>query len=246
MHGFERIVIGRVQGGVSDRSDQRVVEAKLNDMRAAQSTAQEAAATARAELKAMTGQTFGANPGALDLGTIPEPDTALDVLKARAEAERNIAQAEVDHAGLLPGLTASASVTDSGTSGGLNLGTSQPLGLGTGAQLRAIEASKDSAARQVDEARETARRSMSRLKQRLASFRRQEAEAAELARSSQVTFDLFKRQFDAGQRSVMDVISIYEQLVEREQAHIDAKYEVLLIQLEIASDYGVLADGGAI
>ena len=61
-----------------------------------------------------------------------------------------------------------------------------------------------------------------------------------------MTFDLFEAQFEAGQRSVMDVISIYEQLVQREQAHVDAKYEVILTQLEMARDLGLLADGDKI
>ncbi|MEL6648076.1 MAG: hypothetical protein AAFQ05_10275 [Pseudomonadota bacterium] len=44
----------------------------------------------------------------------------------------------------------------------------------------------------------------------------------------------------------MDVINIYEQLVDREREHVEAKYEVILIQLELARDFGVLADGEAI
>ena len=44
----------------------------------------------------------------------------------------------------------------------------------------------------------------------------------------------------------MDVVSIYEEMVQREQAHVDAKYEVFLIQLELARDLGLLASGGSI
>ena len=112
--------------------------------------------------------------------------------------------------------------------------------------MRAIEASKETATRRIAQEQETADRNYTRLMQRLASFRRQEAEAADLARASRETFTLFERQFDAGQRTVMDVINIYEQLVKREQAHIDAKYEVVLIQFELARDRGLLANGGSI
>ena len=109
--------------------------------------------------------------------------------------------------------------------------------------MKAIESARETAERQISEAEEDARRNYSRQTRRLASFRRQEAEAATLAQTSRETYRLFQAQFDAGQRSVLDVVSIYEEWVQREQAHIDSKYEVVLIQLELARDLGVLADG---
>jgi len=243
MSEFERIVIGRVEGGISDRADRRVVEAKMNDIRSALASAQEAAGAARAELRAMTGEGFDGGPSKLSMARPPQNAYHLSVMLAEAEAGRAVAQAKMDRAGLLPQLTASASVTNGGTTGGLNASSDQPFGFGTPALLKAIEAARETASRQVAEAEEEARRSYSRQEQRLASFNRQEAEAAELARSSRETFRLFQAQFKAGQRTVMDVAAIYEQLVEREQAHIDAKYEVILIQLEMARDLGLLADG---
>ena len=128
MREFERIVIGRVEGGVSDRADRRVVEGKIRDVNSAAASALEAAGTARAELKAMTGRSFDAPDGVLELNTIHERFVALSVLRAEAEATRTIAQATMERAGTLPSLTASANVTGSGTSGGLNLGTDQGIG----------------------------------------------------------------------------------------------------------------------
>ncbi|MEL7254843.1 MAG: TolC family protein [Pseudomonadota bacterium] len=247
MQEFERIVVGRVNGGVSDRADQRVVESKINAMKSSKSTAQEVAATAQAELRAMTGQSFDvALPGRMSLGAPAGGAAMLSVLKAEAEAGRSVAEAKVRRAGLLPGVSASVDVSDSDVVGALGTGLETPLGFGTPAQMRAIEASKETAARRVGEAQETADRSQSRLRQRLISFQRQEAEAKQLAEQSRVTYRLFQRQFEAGQRSVMDVINIYEQLVDREREHVDAKYEVILIQLELARDFGLLADGDKI
>ena len=246
MYEFDRIVRGRVEGGVSDRADLRVVEGKINDIESARSSAREAATAARAELKAMTGQDFGTGFTPLTLGTPPANARHLSVIRAEAEADRSVAQAKIDRAGLLPGLSAQANVTNSGTSGGLTVDADQPFGFGTPALLKAIEAARETADRQVAEADEAARRSYSRQSQRLASYRRQETEAAQLALESRETFRLFQAQFKAGQRSVMDVAAIYEQLVQREQAHVDAKYEVILIQLEMARDLGLLADGDKI
>ena len=246
MYEFERIVRGRVEGGVSDRADLRVVEGKINDIESARTTAHEAATAARAELKAMTGQEFDTGFAPLNMGTPPSNARHLSVIKAEAEADRSVAQAKIDRAGLLPGLSAQANVTNSGTSGGLTVDADQPFGFGTPAMLKAIEAARETADRQVAEADEAARRSFSRQSQRLSSYRRQETEAAQLARESRETFRLFQAQFKAGQRTVMDVAAIYEQLVQREQAHVDAKYEVILIQLEMARDLGLLADGDKI
>jgi len=246
MQEFNRVVSGRVEGGVSDRADLRVVQSKIDGMRSARATAHEAAATSRAELKAMTGQEFATAPTRLSLGTPLDSTSFLTVLKASAEATRTVAQTKVERAGLLPQISASGSATNEGSGAGLTLDLATPLGLGTPALLKAIESARETAERQIAEAEEDARRNYSRQTQRLASFRRQEGEAAALARTSRETYRLFQAQFDAGQRSVLDVVSIYEEWVLREQAHIDAKYEVVLIQLELARDLGILADGDAI
>lgn len=247
MYEFERIVRGRVDGGISDRSDLRVVEAKINDIENARITAQEAANAARAELYAMTGHRFeGHGYAALKLGRPPTALRPLAVLLAEAQGRRNIAQTRIDRAGLLPGVSATGSVNSSGdtsariTAGGAN------LGFGTADALKAVSAAEDAATRSIAEAEEDARRAYSRQEQRLISFQRQEGEASALAQESRVTFQLFQKQFQAGQRSVMDVAAIYEEMVQREQAHVDAKYEVILTQLEMARDQGLLAEGGAI
>lgn len=246
MMEFKRVVSGRVDGGVSDRADLRVVQSKIDGMRSARATAHEAAATSRAELKALTGQEFATAPTRMTLGTAPDSTNFLTVLKASAEATRTVAQTKVERAGLLPGITAAGSATTEGTGAGLTLDLATPLGLGTPALLKAIESARETAQRHLGEAEEDARRNYSRQTQRLASYKRQEGEAAALARTSRETYRLFQAQFDAGQRSVLDVVSIYEEWVQREQAHIDAKYEVVLIQLQLARDLGILADGDAI
>lgn len=243
MKEFERIVRGRVEGGVSDRADLRVVRSKIDGMSSARATAHEAAATSRAELKALTGQEFETSPSKLSLSSPPDSTSYLTVLKASAEANRSIAQTKVERAGLLPQVAAAANTTNEGSGAGLTLDLATPLGLGTPALLKAIESARETAERQISEAEEDARRNYSRQTQRLASYRRQEVEAATLARTSRETYRLFQAQFDAGQRSVLDVVSIYEEWVQREQAHVDSKYEVVLIQLELARDLGILADG---
>ncbi|MFW8595387.1 TolC family protein [Cribrihabitans neustonicus] len=246
MQAFRRIVQGRVEGGLSDPSDLNVTDSKISGLRTAAHTARDAAATARAELHAMTGRQFPARPAGLAIAPLPPEGEFLSELKAEAEAERAIAGAKIARAGLLPQISAAGNVTTDGSGAGLTLGTGQPLGLGTPAALKAQEAAKEAARRQVGEAREEAGRNRARLTQRLASFRRQQSETAALVARSRETYRLFKAQFEAGQRPVMEVIQVYEELVRREQALIDAKYEVVLIQLELAREMGLLADGNRI
>ena len=246
MQEFRRIVQGRVDGGVSDRADLNVVDSQISGIRTATATAHDAAATARAELQAMTGQSFARKPSHLGIATPPEQVQFLAVLKASAEADRTIAQAKSGRAGLLPQIAASGNVTSDGSGAGLTLGVGQPLGLGTPAAIQALEATKEAATRQIGETEEIARRTYSRQVQQIASYRRQEGETAALVRRSRETYGLFQKQFEAGQRPVMEVIQVYEELVRREQAYIDAKYEVVLIQLQLARDLGLRADGDKI
>ncbi len=246
MRDFERVVVGRVNGGVSDRSDLNVVQSKISGMQSSMATANDAARTARAELEAMTGQSFSASPHRLNMSLPPDGRNYLSVLKAQSEATRTIEQAKMERAGLLPQVSATGQVGSEGSGAGVLLNLAEPLGFGTPAALRAVEASKEAALRRIGEAEEEARREYSREMQRLASYRRQEREALALSKASRETYNLFKAQFEAGQRPVMDVIPIYEELVKREQAYIDAKYEVVMIQLALAASLGLLADGDKI
>lgn len=246
MRDFERVVVGRVNGGVSDRSDLNVVQSKISGMQSSMATANDAARTARAELEAMTGQSFSASPQRLNMSLPPDGRNYLSVLKAQSEATRTIEQAKMERAGLLPQVSATGQVGSEGSGAGVLLNLAEPLGFGTPAALRAVEASKEAALRRIGEAEEEARREYSREMQRLASYRRQEREALALSKASRETYNLFKAQFEAGQRPVMDVIPIYEELVKREQAYIDAKYEVVMIQLALAASLGLLADGDKI
>ncbi len=246
MTGFERIVQGRVDGGVSNKGDLRQVRTKIQTLRTKSENASDSATTALSELKAMTNTDFTLHPAApLAVHSYPAVEP-LDVLKASAEATRSVAQATVERAAQLPGLSANANVTTGGNSGSLDIGNDVGLGLGTGARLKAIEASKDIAARQVDEAREDGARAQNRLESHIQSLERQEVEANSLAREGRETFKLFEAQFRAGQRSVLEVVDVYEQSVLRRLDGIDAKYDKILAQLELARDLGLLADGDAI
>ncbi|KAG1715111.1 Lipoprotein-releasing system ATP-binding protein LolD [Nymphon striatum] len=110
----------RVKGGVSDMSDLNVVRQKLSEIRARQAAAQESTQTALAELNAMAASPLSGVRGLSSVRVGANAAQPLSVMLAEAEKERAIAQATIDRAGNLPGLKASGTVGQNGSSGGLS------------------------------------------------------------------------------------------------------------------------------
>jgi len=246
MGRFEYIMNERVKGGVSDLSDLSVIRHKLAKMQAEYSGQTEAAKGAVAELNAMSVKKLGGVQGLSDVRVSRHDARALSVLLAEAEKGRAVAGAKIDRAGFLPGLTASATVTKTGTSGAVDLAPENGLGLGTKANLQAIKAATEAAGRRVAQADEDANRKLAKQEARLAALSRQVGEAGGLAAQAKRNLDIFQQQYDAGQRQVMDVVGVYETWVSQEQARIDLKYEMAETRLEMARELGLLADGSDI
>jgi len=112
-----------------------------------------------------------------------------------------------------------------------------------GSDLKAIDAQRDAAKRQVAQAVEDSNRRLAKLEQQLISVQRQQAQSQSLLDGANANLDLFEQQYDAGQRPVMDVINVYEAKIRSERAHVTHQFEVARIQLEIAKELGLLADG---
>lgn len=245
MGRFEWVMSKRVQGGVSDMSDLNVLQQKLAEIRADATSNAELARTSVAELNAMSIQPLGALRGVPDLQVSSTAAQPLSVVLAEAEKSRAIAAAKVERAGHLPGLSAGGTIGENSNLG-LQVKSDTLLGLGTGASLRAIEATKEAAGRRVAQANEDANRSLRKLESQIAAKARQAAEAATLTGQAKTNLDLFQRQYDAGQRQVMDVVGVYETFARQQQAEVVLKYDVIRLRLEMARLQGVLADGDAI
>jgi len=242
MQEFNRVVTERVKGGASSLSDQRVVRSTLSEMQHETSTHREAEDSAWAELDTLTG---GVRLPVLDQAmgiSLPSGSvTTLEVLRAEAEAKRTIAEAKAQRAAMLPTLSASTLLGQKNSTGAAYDGAG--LGLGTGAEMEASRARELAASAQVAKARETSARKRARLDSQLSALRRQERDAADLVEQTRANYRIFQDQFEAGQKSVMDVLSVYEQMIRDELKHIDLKYEIALTELEIARVSGALADG---
>jgi adhesin transport system outer membrane protein len=245
MAHFEWVMQQRVNGGVSDMSDLNVLQQQLASERARSSEAREAATTALAELNAMSVRDLSGLKGIGDLheASAGEP---LGVIRARAEQGRTLAEARIARASHLPGLSASASGGSSKTTAGLEVTTDRSFSLGTGSELNAIKLVRETSDRKVAEAREVAARQVQAQANRLVAYRRQAQEAKVLTGRAKVNLDLFRKQYDGGQRQVMDVVGVYETFAAALETEIELKYKAARAELELARLQGALAEGAQI
>ncbi len=244
MSHFEYIMSERVRGGVSDRSDLNILRQQLAEIRASHAAAQEATRSAIAELNAMSVQPLQNVRGLTSLNISTDSAQPLAVTRAEAEKTREVAAAKVDRASQLPGASLSGTVGENSTFG-VNVNGAQ-WGLGTGAQLKAIEIAKESAGRRVIQATEDSNRDLRRLESQIAATSRQAAEAAELTVQARNNLELFEAQYKGGQRQVIDVVSVYETFARAQEAEVALKYEAALLRVELARILGILADGDLI
>ncbi|MFP7674033.1 TolC family protein [Marivita sp. S0852] len=245
MGQFEWIMDERVKGGVSNFSDLNILRQKLADLRARNTAAQEKTSRAMAELNAMSNTALDDVRG-LEGMTSTSSDSALAVLRAMVERDKQIAEARIARAQHLPGLSAGGSVRDGGRGISLNAAADQMFGLGTGASLRAIEATKITADRKVTEARDISNRAIEADRRELQALKRQADEASGLTQQAKANLDLFQRQYEAGTRQVMDVVGVYETFLRALEKEIDLKFQAARSELDAAKRLGVLADGAKI
>jgi adhesin transport system outer membrane protein len=244
MGHFAWIMQERVKGGVSDMSDLNILNQKLAEIKASHVANAELAATSIAELNAMSIEPLTSLRGVPSFSVSSSSAQPLSVVLAEAEKLRTIAAAKVERANQLPSLSAGGTLgTDSGA--GLNV-QSELIGFGTGASLKAIEAAKETAGRRVSQATEDSNRQLRKLEGQIAAKSRQADEAADLTIAAKSNLDLFQDQYDAGQRQVIDVVSVYETYARQQQAEVTLKYETVRLKLEMAQILGVLADGDEI
>jgi adhesin transport system outer membrane protein len=198
-----------------------------------------------AELNAMSTRPLDDVAGLSDVAVVGTEAKPLSVLQAEAEKQREIASANMERAGLLPGVTAGGTLGEGGSGIGVNVKSDQLLGLGTVDSMKALDVAREAANRRVGQAEEDANRRLRRLETRLSALSRQVSEAEALAQQAKANLDLFQRQYDAGQRQVMDVVGVYETFAARQTARLDLKYELAETRLKIARERGLLADGSS-
>ena len=241
MRRFRWIMNERVKGGVSDMSDLTILAQKIAEIESSMKDAQDKRDTALAELSAMTDRDLSDlnGIGALDMsaGNIE----TLGVVAAKVQSKRDQAAADMERAGNLPSIVASASGGSNDVVGGIR--TEGLFDFGRKDRNQALDAEEEVLARRVKEAEEASQRKIRSYEAKLTAAQRAYQEAVRLSKQAKSNLDLFQSQYEAGQRQVMDVVGVYETFARQQhkmntQRFLAAKFEVL-----IAREYGVLVAG---
>lgn len=242
---FDRIMTARVEGGVSNMSEQTVLRQKLIEMQAVLQSDRDTATLAAAELDAMAGMPVSTVSGLTQLpGNMP-PVTPLAVHLAEAEKERTLAELKMARAGFMPGIGASTNLT-----GGGGLGVSGSIGNGLkpgrAAALEAVTAGAEAAAARVAQAGQDVARKRQALEMKIANLDRQEAAQRDIAVQTRANLKRFEEQYKAGVRPLMDLVTQHESLAGMERDLVDMRHDRARARLDIARDIGLLADGAGL
>ncbi len=242
MERFEYIMTERVNAGINDRADLQLVQQKLTQMRSDILEDREAAASARAELAAMSATPLD---GVRGIETISDPAgiaQPLDVMKVDAEGTRGLAEARALQAGYTPNVTASGDVTNSG-SFGLGVAIPNGLGFGRGANIEALQAMGQAAELAVAEQREDSAREVASIEGQITSLRRQQSNISTIVAQANDNYTLFEEQLRAGQRTVPEVVGVFRTKLDAERDAVSLRYDLARLELKLAQIYGTLVDG---
>jgi outer membrane protein, adhesin transport system len=238
---FSAIMRKRVAGGISDLSEQRVLDQHMAEMQATVAADAQAESAAMAELAALAGQPLTGLHG-LDSLT-PSQTQPLSILKARGEGARTIAQSIMQLSGMKLGIAASAGLGRDGASPGLRMTGTGLLNPGTKSDIAALRQTPDLVDRQNAEAAEAANRRLVALQQQRVALASRQAQGAEVLRQTSGNLDLFTTQYKVGRRTLLELVSQYDSYARLQRDQASLGYDIALIDLEIARDRGVLVEG---
>jgi adhesin transport system outer membrane protein len=244
MQDFGRIMGLRVSGGLSDRSEERVIQAKIAEMQSAGTADLETATTAMAELNAMVQVPIKGLSGLSTLTAPNGPSEPLSVLKSTGEGRRAMAEAKMARAGFLPTITASGTLAKGGLTPNLNVSAENGIGFGTGASLQAIEASAQAAEQRTESTRDDANRKLVAIEREIATLKSREAQGATVLAQTEANLDMFTQQYEFGRRPLMELVGMFETFTAMEREYAALKYDIALLSLKTAKIRGVLVDGG--
>ena len=241
---FSVIMQKRVAGGISDLSEQRVIDQHIAEMQATVSADRRAADAALAELAVIAGQPLTGLRGLDRISTANlEP---LTVLRARSEGARDLAQADLQLANMKFGLAASTGIGGDGAAPALRLTGMGMLNPGAKSDMEALRQTSDVVARQTAEAAEAANRRSVTLEQKRASLASRQAQGAEVLRQTAGNLELFTTQYKVGRRSLLELVGQYDAYARLQRDQTALAYDIALTELEIARDRGELVDGASL
>lgn len=243
MKEYDRIMLERVKGGLSDMSEARVISQKYAEMQAMVSSDADSADTALAQLNSMADRDLSGLSGTNSITLNKSAAESLTVVMAEAQRGRSLAEMKIQRAGHLPGLNAQAEFGSGKPDVGLNASVGNMVGLGTGDALAAIDAARDSADAAVSEARQNADIKYVTQERKLIAARAKYVRDAEVIAQTGGGLELFTEQYKVGRRTLLELVNMYESYAAMERAQIALKYDIALLEIDIARELGLLASG---
>ncbi len=241
---FEGLMRARVDGGLSDMSEQQVISQRYAEVQAQLAADAQAASTAEAQLAALLGAPAGDMRGIDTLRDMRQGPPALSVLRKQGEGARVLAQAQMSKSDMLPGVTASASVAQDGTTGtGLRLTGLGILNPGAGDTLQALRETATVVQRQNAEAAEAAQRRLVALAGEIDTLSSRTAQGAHVLAQTEANLELFTEQYRLGRRSLLELVGQYDAFAQLQRDQEALRFEIALRSVEIARDLGLLVDG---
>ena len=238
---FGEIMRKRVAGGISDMSEQRVIDQALAEMRATLAGDQQAEASAMAELAALTAQPMA---GVRGLDTLaPTSAEPLAVAKARGEGARAIAQSDLQLSEMKLGIGTVAELGEDGINPGVRLTGMGALNPGAKSDIAALKQTADVVDRQTADAADVANRRIVSFEQQRATLAARQAQGAEVLRQTAGNLELFTTQYKVGRRTLLELVSQYGAYARLQRDQASLRFDMALMDLEIARDRGVLVDG---
>ena len=241
---FSTIMAKRVTGGLSDGSEQQVLNQRVAEMQATVAVDLQTESSQMAQLAALAGRSLNGISGLDSLRSLGDTSVEpLSVVKARGEGARAIAQAQMQLAGLKFGLSATAGLDEGGINPGVRLNGAGLLNPGAKDNIAALQQTGDVVDRQTAEAAETANRRIVALQQQKANLASRQAQGDEVLRQTAANLDLFTQQYKVGRRTLLELVGQYDAYARLQRDQASLGYDMALIDLEIARDRGELVDG---
>ncbi len=240
---FEGLMKARVDGGLSDMSEQQVISQRYAEVQAQLAADAQAANTAEAQLAALTGAAPRDMRGLDALRDMRQGPPALSVLRKQGEGARVLAQVQLAKSDMLPGVTASADVTDGGANTGLRLTGLGILNPGAGDTMQALRETATVVQRQNAEAAELAQRRLVALAGEIDTLTSRAAQGAQVLAQTEANLELFTEQYTLGRRSLLELVGQYDAFAQLQRDQDALRFEIALRSVEIARDLGLLVDG---
>jgi adhesin transport system outer membrane protein len=168
---------------------------------------------------------------------------ALSVLRKQGEGKRALAGAAMSRADMLPGLTASVEGTDAGVNKGVRLTGLGLLNPGASATMQAIAQTAQVVDAQNADAADAANRRMITLSGEINTLSGRAVQGARVLAQTESNLELFTEQYKVGRLTLLDLVGQYDAYARLKRDQVSLRYEIVLRQLEMARDTGLLVDG---